>query len=325
MKIAFASCMCTRIFSAQPVWDHIAAHQPDALVLLGDSIYLDIRAPSHPQTMGDDAFAQHLFALYTELLAQPQFVRLVQLVPLGRVFSIWDDHDFLWNDAQGAELRDNPIHAGKVRLSTAFQEAFRRALAKGLVPGSFPSAYNDPVLWQWPAKALSTPSVELGGNVWLHLSDVRSFRTATWLRAEAKRTLLGEQQRQQLSKRIQASAPDALHLFASGSTLAGWKRYSHDLQWLHTLAAQRRTLFLSGDIHRNEVDAFHTGGWPLHEATSSGAAVRDAVSVGTKQENHGLLDIDAQTLQVRMFRKGVQQMALARTIDRKSWLLRPMV
>ena len=78
MKLAFASCMCTTAFKKQPVWDDIAAHQRDALVLLGDSVYTDIHAPSDPQTMGDDEFAQYLFSLYRELLAQPQFVRLVK-------------------------------------------------------------------------------------------------------------------------------------------------------------------------------------------------------------------------------------------------------
>lgn len=322
MKVAFASCMCTRVFSQQPVWDQIAQQQPDALVLLGDSLYLDIAAPSNPQEMDDNTFALHLFALYTELLAQPQFVSLVKSLPPGRVFSIWDDHDFLWNDALGAELKGNPHHRGKVRLTTAFQEAFRRALATGLKAGSFPSAYNDPVFWPANDITLSTPSVALGQDVWLHLSDVRSFRTRTWLLPESKRNLLGDGQRQRLAAQIEATGPGAVHLLASGSTLSGWKRYNRDLQWLHKLASQHRTLVLSGDIHRNEVDAFHTGGWPLHEATSSGAAVRDGVVIGARQENFGLLDIDAATVQVQLFHKGAPQKALARTLDRASWLPR---
>ncbi|HET6789520.1 MAG TPA: hypothetical protein VFH49_16260, partial [Aquabacterium sp.] len=116
--------------------------------------------------------------------------------------------------------------------------------------------------------------------------------------------------------------PQALHLLASGTTLAGWKRYARDLSWLHQLASQQRMLVLSGDIHRNEVDAFHTGGWPLHEVTSSGAAVRDAVIAGAMQQNFGLLEIDADVVQARLFRKGAQQKALARTYDRQTWLPR---
>ena len=48
MKIAFASCMCTRVFSDQPVWEQVAAQKPDRLVLLGDSVYLDIATPVMP-------------------------------------------------------------------------------------------------------------------------------------------------------------------------------------------------------------------------------------------------------------------------------------
>lgn len=320
-KLAFASCMCTAAFKKQPVWDDIAAHQPDALVLLGDSVYTDIHAPSDPQTMGDDEFARYLFSLYSDLLAQPQFAKLVKSLPPGRVFSIWDDHDFLWDNALGAEARANPLHRGKVRLSTAFQEAFRRTLAQGLAPGSFPAAYTDPVFWQVPDVPLSTPSIALAQDVWLHLCDVRTFRTRTWLLAESRRTLLGPAQRAQVAASIQAH-PQALHLLASGTTLAGWKRYARDLSWLHQLASQQRMLVLSGDIHRNEVDAFHTGGWPLHEVTSSGAAVRDAVIAGAMQQNFGLLEIDADVVQARLFRKGAQQKALARTYDRQTWLPR---
>ena len=73
MRIAFASCMCTRVFGDQPVWTRIAEQQPDHVVLLGDSIYLDIETPLSPQQMGEFEFAQHLLTLYNELLAQREF------------------------------------------------------------------------------------------------------------------------------------------------------------------------------------------------------------------------------------------------------------
>ena len=264
MRIAFASCMCTPVFKLQPVWEWIAAKQPNHLVLLGDSVYLDVPVfGKHPMDMSDDEFAQHLFARYTELLAQPQFAALVQQMPAGRVWSIWDDHDFLWNDALGAEATANPVHRGKVRLSTAFQEAFRGALASGLTSGSFPDAYNRPEFWNPAQPPLTTPSVNLDQDVWLHLSDDRTWRTRTWLLAESKRALLGNAQRGRIATAVQ-TAPQAVHLLASGSTLSAWKRhYAFDWLWLNKLAATCRVLVLSGDIHRNETDAFYTGGLPL--------------------------------------------------------------
>lgn len=315
MRIAFASCMFTRACPSQPVWGQIAQQAPDHLVLLGDATYLDVAGPPQPQTMGDDEFAQHLFALYGELLAQPEFAALIGALPAGSVHAIWDDHDFLWNDARGAEERT--LHGEKIRLSTAFHEQFRATLAAGLAPGSFPAAYDDARFWDPLQPPLATPSLQLDADLWLHLSDGRTHRTRTWLLAESRRTMFGKAQRDAFAQAIGAQ-PQAVHLWASGSTLAGYQHYARDQAWLLGLAANQRMLVLSGDIHRNRLDAFYTGGWPLHEATSSGAAVRDAVVVGALRQNYGLLDVDAQQVAIRLFRSGALEQQ--RTLSRQSWL-----
>jgi alkaline phosphatase D len=318
MRIAFTSCMFDRVFADQPVWARITAQVPDHLVLLGDSTYFDVDTAVHPQDMGDFAFAQHLFGRYRDLVTQPQFAALVGGLGQGAVHAIWDDHDFLWNNAEGAEV--HPVHSGKVRLSTAFLEAFRAALRQQLAPGSFPAAVDDARFWDPAQPPLSTPSLALAPDVHLHLSDGRTFRTRTFLLAESRRTLLGSAQRDRLAQAIANTPADAVHLFATGSTVAGWQRYRRDLDWLKEQAAQRRMLVLSGDIHRNELDAFFTPGWPLHEATSSGAAVRDAVVAGAACQNYGLLDIDAASVRIRLFRR--DRVELERVLDRPTWLPR---
>lgn len=318
MRIAFASCMFNRVFSQQPVWSWIQAQAPDRLVLLGDSTYFDVDSLPHPQDMDDFSFAQHLFQRYGELMAQPQFAALVGGMPHGTVNAIWDDHDFLWNDACGAEV--HPVHSLKVSLSTAFHEAFRAALQQGLAAGSFPATYNDPLFWLAEQPPLTTPSIPLAADVWLHLSDGRTHRTRTFLLSQAKRTLLGSAQKDQFALAI-GSEPQALHLWASGSTVAGYQAYTRDLDWLKALAAQQRILVLSGDIHRNDLDAFYTGGsgrFPLHEATSSGAAVRDAVVFGAALQNYGLLDIDAAQVTIQLFKRN--RLELQRVLDRQTWL-----
>jgi alkaline phosphatase D len=88
MRIAFVSCVFTGLYPQQPVWDWIAARQPDRLVLLGDSTYFDIDSPLHPRDMPDWAFAQHIHQRYAELIAQPQFVALVGAMQPGRVHAI---------------------------------------------------------------------------------------------------------------------------------------------------------------------------------------------------------------------------------------------
>jgi len=209
------------------------------------------------------------------------------------------------------------VHTEKVRLTTAFFEAFRSALDQQLAPGSFPPVYNDARFWDPAQPPLSTPSIQLAPDVWLHLSDGRTHRTRTWLLSESKRTLFGAAQRNHFSQAIQ-NDPQAIHLWASGSTIAGYQRYTADQNWLKSLAAAQRMLVLSGDIHRNELDAFFTGGWPLHEATTSGAAVRDAVVVGAARKNYGLLDIDANTVSIELFKN--KQPEQQRVLDRQTWL-----
>lgn len=322
MRIAFASCMHSKVFPAQPVWDWIAATQPDHLVLLGDSIYLDVDAGGPPpQQIGDNDFAKRLFALYNAQMAQSSFRALVQGMRKNTVWSIWDDHDFLWDNALGAEATADPVQEGKVRLSTAFQEAFRRALANQLSPGSFPASYNDAVFWDANQPPLTTPSVSLPDDVWLHLSDGRTHRTRTFLYPANKRTLLGVQQKNDLAAAFKATAPGSVNLFASGSTVASYKTdYANDWNWLAALAATRRTLVLSGDIHRNESDAFFTRGFPLHEATSSGAAVKDAVVAGKTRRNFGLVDIDPLHVQFRLFAGNTEETRYSRKLARATWL-----
>jgi alkaline phosphatase D len=319
MRIAFASCMFNRVYATQPVWDWIAAQQPDHLVLLGDSTYFDVDAVPHPRDMDDWGFAQHAHGRYAELISQPEFAGLVKAMPAGTVHAIWDDHDFLWDNANGAEPYTRTMHGGKIRYSTALLEAFRAALAQQLAPGSFPAAPGDGAFWDMNQPPLRTPSLQLAPDVWLHLSDGRSNRTSTFLVAESRRTMFGDAQKAAFSQAITA-APLALHLWASGSTMGGYQRYTRDVSWLMGLAARQRLLMLSGDIHRNAIDAFSNGAgrFPLHEATSSGAAVKDGVIVGARRRNFGLLDIGPQQVDVRLFKDNVAQ--TPRTIFRQPWL-----
>jgi alkaline phosphatase D len=86
------------------------------------------------------------------------------------------------------------------------------------------------------------------------------------------------------------------------------------------LASQQRILVLSGDIHRNALDAFTNGPnrFPLHEATCSGAALRDAVVAGALRRNFGIVDIGPQQVDIRLFKRN--RLELSRAIFRQPWL-----
>ena len=319
MRIAFASCMFSVLYPDQPVWGWIAAQHPDSLVLLGDSTYFDINAQPHPRDMDDWGFAQHVHQRYAGLIAQPQFAALVGAMPPGTVHAIWDDHDFLWDSSTGGDRDMQVVHGGKIRLATAFLEAFRAALSQQFAPGAFPPSAGDAAFWNMNQPPLSAPSLQLAPDLWLHLSDGRTHRTRTFLVAEAKRTIFGDTQKAAFAQVI-TNAPQAVHLWATGSTIAGYQRYTNDLAWLMGLASQQRILVLSGDIHRNALDAFTNGPnrFPLHEATCSGAALRDAVVAGALRRNFGIVDIGPQQVDIRLFKRN--RLELSRTIFRQPWL-----
>lgn len=319
MRVAFTSCICTHAQPHQPVWTQIVAAQPDYLLLLGDLMYLDSHTSTHPKQMDVTEFTQLAHSRYVQLMEQPQFRALVRHLGPGRVFATWDDHDFLWDNAYGANERADPSQSDKVLRSTALHQAFRRTLAIGLKAGSFPSRYDDPELWRPDQGLLEVPSIPLGGQHVLHLCDVRTYRTRKEMLAPARRHLLGDRQRNKISAAVAQYGPNTIHLLASATTLDEWDEYPADLAWLRTLGAVRRILVLSGDVHENRVQHVGTAGFPVHELTSSGAAVRSLVTLGRQQQNFGMLDIGPVASTAELYHFGRTQAELTRILDHPSW------
>jgi len=317
MKIAFASGMLQQRFENQTAWQRIQAQDPDYLVLLGDSIHLDVDVAAKRMSTGE--FAQHAHGLYRAQLAVPEFDALLRhMAGKGgrRVFAIQDDHDFLWHDAAGADIDRDPTQRDKLEPSRVLFQLFRQALTD---VGSFPARLDDITP---PAGSDVTPlyeSLPLRDDVWLHLTDGRSQRTETWLVPQDKRALLGGAQLDAIATAVATADPSAVHFVASGSTSSAWKRYLRDWTALGAIAARHRLLMLSGDVHHN---AFATHiepqGWPLHEATSSGAAMRDAVVYGSEVENFAVAEIDPLEVRIRFFERDGE--TAPRRIARDSWL-----
>jgi alkaline phosphatase D len=319
MRIAFTSCFNAQVFQNQPVWDWIGQKSPHHLVLLGDSVYLDAPMPNPSvQDMSEWEFTQHLYRLYALQLEQPQFNALIKSMGRNKVWSIWDDHDFLWDDMAGAVANKVPMNRAKMMRSTAFQEAFRHTLANNLAPGSFPTTPNVVN----PATApLSTPSVSLAEGVQLHLTDGRTFRTfAGWLTSPSKRTIFGSAQRRRLTLEFEKN-PDAVHVLASSSVIARTKLdYHEDWHWMEAMAAKYKIIVLSGDIHRNALEIHQIpNGHPLYETTSSGAALGTLVVAGDDIRNYGLLDIQDHHVSVSLFSKNLEDTRFALKIDRATW------
>lgn len=324
MKVAFTSCMSTRALGVQPVWGQIASKHPDALVLLGDSVYMDVPGPA-PES--DNEYAEQMLALYRRQLQVPGFASLLAQLrapaALG-THAIWDDHDFLWNDADAAQaLRPDAI--GRALYSANLFRLWCQALRTGqampdINTHEVQDGYCRPAFeadyrklqpgYRW--QLLQQPG---SPTVLLHLTDGRSWRRG--------QTLLGDAQWAQIEQTLRAW-PDAIHLLASGSACrlggqrSAWSSYPGDLLRLRRNAARYRLLVLSGDIHRNDSPAPLPsepawGPRPLWEATSSGAAVNfnplgqpepGSDILGSHTERFGLLDISQSGVEVRFYAHG---------------------
>ena len=96
-RIAFGSC--AKQWEPQPIWDGIAAAEPDLFLFLGDAIYGDWH--------GDQPFiptAQSLRADWAKLGAQPGFQALRNRVPM---LATWDNHDYGSHDGgAGSPLKE---------------------------------------------------------------------------------------------------------------------------------------------------------------------------------------------------------------------------
>lgn len=88
VRIAFGSCASHDRFESQPIWTAIARTNPRALVLLGDTPYIDSTNLARQRKR------------YREFWSIPELRPLAASVP---VYSTWDDHDFATNDQVGAQ------------------------------------------------------------------------------------------------------------------------------------------------------------------------------------------------------------------------------
>ena len=316
MKLAFTSCMSYAVFAQQPVWDQIAAQHPDRLLLLGDSVYLDgppLPNNTHPKRLENIDFLLHVLKRWQVQLDQPQFRALVKAVPTD---AIWDDHDFLWNEHYEEKAITKRVYAETIRITRALFNAFCRTLDARLAAGSFPDAYNDAVINQANEPPPGYKFRDLEPGLKLHLTDGRSWRLG--------RDMLGAAQRSEIEAKMTAASPGTAHLLASGSVVrndddARWEQFD-DFAWLQGLARKHNILVLSGDIHANRFQAIDLGaGRWLFDATSSGAAIKRLVGVGSVCENYGLLSSEANALRLDFFSHGTPDSVGAWAIDRAAW------
>ncbi|WP_395703878.1 alkaline phosphatase D family protein [Aquabacterium sp.] len=288
MKIAFVSCFDALGSPAQPVWQRLQALQPDVLLLLGDSIYMDYWPHlGQGRHWPPQRFADEMYRRYAAQWQVPGFRALLGRV--RQVGAVWDDHDYAWNKSHGSGAQDKYWVAPDTRrISRALFMDFRGALAAPEL--DYPTQPPLAQLLQGPDAGIEA-RFDLDGVRFI-LLDGRSYRT------EPGGDLHGAAQRSWFEGLVRG-AP-GVSVAASGSTLArsgeSWDNFA-DYEWLMT-ARLPRLLLLSGDIHANKPQVHEHAGYTLHEATSSGVARR---GLGGASGNFAVVDLQGTQARVQWY------------------------
>jgi len=291
-RIAFGSC--AKEDQPQPIWDVIAAEEPDLFLFIGDNMYADV--PALPESPADIA------AAYEMLAAVPEWARFRARVP---VLATWDDHDYGKNDS-GEEWV----------LKQASQGLFLDFFG---VPADSPRRAREGV---YHSEVFGPP----GRRVQVILLDTRYHRSALhetpdWRAAgmngpytpgpAGEGTILGEAQWEWLAEQLRVPAEvrvlaSSIQVVASEHEWEGWYTMGHERQRLYDLIDETDAsgiVMISGDRHLMELSCDRGAGspYPMWDFTSSGMNQgpgsvnepnRFRVGPVIRDTNYGLIEID---------------------------------
>lgn len=295
MRIIFTSCMDEGWDNRQKVWDLVAGHAPDVLLLLGDTIYMDFALTlGAPRDWSYRKFAEEMYNRYAAQWAVKSFRRAI--AASGAVGVTWDDHDFAWNNSCGdGDGGPETVPPAKQCIARALFRQFREHVRVRPTQEKYPEMPPFERLLAEPAGDVR--EILDQGIARCILTDGRTHRQSP--NGERTTLLLGREQLEWAKDRIK-EWPEVI-LLCSGSTLrAGgetWDQY-RDFDLLME-AKFKRTLVLSGDVHYNDLIQHTRGDYELWEAISSGAA---RPGPGGDSGNYGLIEItDRNGVIVRLY------------------------
>ncbi len=238
--IAFGSC--NRQNLPQPLWEVIAAREPDLWIWCGDNIY------------GDSREAEVLEEKYRQQFERPEYAAFRERFP---VIGTWDDHDYGENNA-GA---DYPLKEIAAELALDFME----------VPSDDPRRAREGIHGAYSFG----PE---GRRVKVLLIDDRFFAVNP---KKPGADLLGPAQQAWLEKELRETDAQ-INLLVSGIQVLpaehGWEKWANfpaSREWLLALLKEHPVpglFLLSGDRHIHEISLLEGAGpgGDLVEITSSG-------------------------------------------------------
>jgi alkaline phosphatase D len=253
-RVAFGSCSSQD--KDMPIWDTIAAQNPDLFIMLGDNIY------------GDTKDMNVLQAKYNKLGAKPGFQRLKQKCP---IIATWDDHDYGVNDGG----KEYPMKEESKKIFLNF--------------------FNEPKESdRWKHEGIYTSYMfgPTGKKIQIIMLDLRTFRDSICLAGEGEdcvgeykkcedstKTMLGAAQWAWLEKELQKPADyriigSSTQFLVDFNGWEAWVNLPYERERFINLLKKTRTsgaFFISGDLHYAELSKLKRNGQPpIYDLTSSG-------------------------------------------------------
>ena len=240
--IAFGGC-AGYTPANERMWDTIATHAPQALLLLGDNVYIDL--PEQPGPFHDYTYYQRQ--------SRPEFRRLVSSAP---VYAIWDDHDAAVDDIWLGPYVDRPA------WKQPMVEHFRRNWNN---PG-YGSASHPGVWFRFSL-----------GDVEFFMLDGRTYRTNPFA---DERTMLGPVQKAWLLDGLRTSnatfkviaSPVAWADGAKPGSRDTWSGFPEEREEIFRFIESNGVtgvVLLSSDRHRSEAWAIEReSGYAFHDLLS---------------------------------------------------------
>lgn len=243
-RVAVVSCMDDQLHEAK-IWQSLKNSKPDLILFIGDSVYADSgsNGPATPF---------HLWRRFATARFTLDIFKWRELIP---VLSIWDDHDFGYDNA-GIEFPY--IHES--------QNNFRYFYAQ-----DFQTSQN---LQSGPGIA---KSFKMGNSLFL-LLDGRSFRQKP--QSHYQYSMFGKEQDLWCYQKIKNETADHIFLINGSQWFPDngvGESFNHDhninfLYFLNNLRSlNKKVVFLSGDVHFSEIIKVPQNilGYETYEITSS--------------------------------------------------------
>jgi len=259
LSLAIGSCADDRPGLKNPVWRAIQKDEPDALVLIGDSPYID----------GTDLNLQR--RRYVEFFGSPELMSLLKRTTLH---AVWDDHDFAGEGSDGRA-------PGKEHARQAFVEHHPVGTAGESNQGVYSSFRRGPVeaflldtrWFSGTAKSYADPGKPtlLGEQQWEWLQRGLAASTAPFKLLVSGMAWNGA---------VRPGKPDR------------WMAYPHERAALFEFLAEKSiagVVLVSGDVHRTRVFQHppeETGvAYPLTELMTSPLGTNPEKEAGVASPN----------------------------------------